>query len=172
MRSSTVTMVTSRSGKPRHLTVSTYSLTDCGNAERLVDQHGDSIRFCRAADNWFVWNGCRWAADGASAVQLAKKTVRAMQQDRQLLSSQADRDPTGFELLRSRADALAKWETRSESAQRITSMLRLAASDPRISAEPEDFDQNPWLLNLSNGTIDLRSAQIREHRPEEPRNRL
>ncbi len=36
---------------------SQYALTDCGNAERLVDQHGDCLRFCSAMRHWFLWKG-------------------------------------------------------------------------------------------------------------------
>jgi putative DNA primase/helicase len=144
-----------------------YPLTDCGNAERLVDQHGDSIRFCRAMRQWFVWNGSRWTADGGGAVQLAKKTVRAIHHERNLIERQAERDPLDWEVSRERADALAKWATRSESSAQIAGMLRLAESDPRIAIEPEDFDNNPWLLNLANGTIELDSGRIRENRAEE-----
>lgn len=56
----------------------TYPLTDCGNAERFVDQHADCIRYCDAMGGWVVWDGRRWSSDRAAAVQLAKKTVRTM----------------------------------------------------------------------------------------------
>jgi putative DNA primase/helicase len=90
-----------------------------------------------------------------------------MQQEQMLILSQSDRDPAAYELLRNRAEAIAKWERRSEAAPQIAGMLRLAESDPRVSVEPEDFDKSSWVLNLSNGTIDLDSARLREHRPEE-----
>ncbi len=146
---------------------STYPLTDCGNAERLVDLHGDCIRFCRATGHWFLWTGCHWAADDGAAVQLAKKTVRAMQQERKQILSNSDSQSGDWDILQRRADALEKWATRSEGAPRIIAMLRMAESDPRLSVEPEDFDKNPLVLNLRNGSIDLNSGHFREHRSEE-----
>ena len=146
---------------------STYPLTDCGNAERLVDQHGDSIRFCRAMGHWFLWKGCHWAADDGAAVQLAKKTIRAMQQERKQILSDSESQSDDWEILRRRADALEKWATRSEGAPRIIAMLRMAESDPRLAVEPEDFDKNPSVLNLRNGSIDLDSGRFREHRSKE-----
>jgi len=140
-------------------------MTDCGNAERLIDQYGEAMRFCPAMRQWFVWNGDQWVADYGRAVQLAKKTVRSMQQERNLLLNQAERDPLDFDVFRSRAEAIAKWATRSESALRIASMLRLAESDPRISVASDDFNKDHWLLNLSNGTVELKSGSFREHRP-------
>lgn len=144
-----------------------YPLTDCGNGERLVDQHGDGIRFCRALRCWFLWNGFRWVSDNAGATQLAKKTVRAMEQERRLLLSRLESSGPGFDVLRLRADALAKWERRSEGAAQISGMLRMAETDPRVAADPDDFDKNPWLLSLPNGTVELDSGRFRENRAEE-----
>jgi putative DNA primase/helicase len=146
---------------------STYPLTDCGNAERLIDQHSGCLRFCRASHQWFIWTGYRWIGDRDAAVQLAKKTVRAMQQERKQIAGQSDRNPGDWELLRRRADALGKWATHSEGAAQIGAMLRMAESDPRLSVVPADFDRNPWLLCVQNGSIDLDSGGFREHRPEE-----
>lgn len=146
---------------------SQYPLTDCGNADRLVDQHGDCIRFCRVLRHWFLWKGYHWSADDGAAVQLAKKTVRAMRQERKHMLSQTETQSGDWEILRRRADALERWAMRSEGASRIIAMLRMAESDPRMAVEPEDFDKHPWVLNLRNGSIDLKCAQFRENRPEE-----
>jgi putative DNA primase/helicase len=147
--------------------VGLYALTDCGNAERFVDQHGDCIRFCSSKREWFVWNGAKWAADEGAAVQLAKKSVRAMRVERKQILSQAEYEGSDWDVARRKADALAKWANRSESAFQIAASLRLAQSDPRIRVGSEEFDRDPWLLNLRNGSVDLRSGKFREHRPGE-----
>ena len=117
--------------------------------------------------HWFLWKGCQWAADDGAAVQLAKKTIRAMQQERKQILSDSESPSDDWEILRRRADALEKWAIRSEGAPRIIAMLRMAESDPRLSVEPEDFDKNPLVLNVRNGSIDLNSGRFREHRSEE-----
>ena len=130
-------------------------LTDCGNAERLVDQHGDCMRFCATKRQWFVWNAVGWAADRGAAVQLAKKTARTISQEQVQILSRAESDNGDWNATRRQADAMAKWANRSEGAAQITAALRMAESDPRISVAPEEFDSFPWVLNLSNGTIEL-----------------
>lgn len=149
-----------------NLACPSYPLTDCGNAERLVEQHGEGIRFCREMKSWLVWDGCRWVANCGAAVELAKKTVRSLHHERNQIVSHAERCD-GWEILRQRADALTRWEMRSESAARITAMLHLAKSDPRVSVSSQNLDRNSWVLNVPNGTVDLRYARLREHRPEE-----
>lgn len=144
-----------------------YSLTDCGNAERLVDQHGESIRYCRNTSEWLVWNGCCWTENTGAVVQLAKKTVRGMQVEHASILRFAGQKAEGWDDLRPRADAMWRWAQRSEAAGRILAMLRLAESDPRVALETSMLDHNQWVLNLPNGTLDLRSGKLREHRPED-----
>src|SRR5665647_2473821 len=47
----------------------------------------------------------------------------------------------------------------------MRSALECARSDPRIALHPTDFDRHPWLLNCNNGTLDLRSGELRAHDP-------
>jgi len=51
--------------------------------------------------------------------------------------------------------------------QRLRAMLELAHSDPAIAREASDFDWDPCLLNVGNGTVDLRSGDLRPHRRED-----
>jgi putative DNA primase/helicase len=155
------------SGENRKLPSLMRALTDCGNAERLIDQHGECLRFCAAKRQWLAWNGVQWLIERGSAVQLAKKMVRAMRHERLQLLSQAEDENGDWEVNRRQADALAKWAHRSEGAAQINAALRMAESDPRLSVSPEAFDRDTWVLNLPNGSLDLRSATFREHRPEE-----
>ena len=46
-------------------------------------------------------------------------------------------------------------------------MLGLAEKEVGIPVTPEELDADPWLLNVTNGTIDLRTGELREHRPED-----
>jgi putative DNA primase/helicase len=43
----------------------------------------------------------------------------------------------------------------------------IALAGPLCAAHPDDFDKDPWLLNLLNGTLDLRSGRLRPHKPQD-----
>src|SRR5215204_4039210 len=45
-----------------------YNLTDLGNAERFVAQHGENVRYCYPWAKWLVWTGVRWERDDAGKV--------------------------------------------------------------------------------------------------------
>src|SRR5215469_16705944 len=56
-----------------------FALTQLGNAERLVHQHGDDIRWCPAWKSWLVWNQHRWRVDTNGAIdRMAHSTIREM----------------------------------------------------------------------------------------------
>jgi putative DNA primase/helicase len=131
-----------------------YNLTDLGNAERFVASHGKEIRYCYPWRKWMVRTDARWERDEAGRVhKLAKERVRGIYRE----ASDAEDE--------ARRKALAKHAANSESETRIRAMIELAKSEVPIS--PDKLDADPWLLNARNGTIDLRTGELREHRRED-----
>ena len=108
-----------------------------------------------------------WSQEIGGVAQLAKKTVRAIGHELRQMAAESELRSDGWPALRQRADALSRWQLRSEAAASITAMLHMAESDPRVSIATGQFDRDPWLLNLSNGTVELQSFRFREHRSEE-----
>src|SRR5271166_2718403 len=144
-----------------------YALTYCGNAERLRDAHGDSIRFSPEQKQWYAWGGARWVPDRGLVVQLARKTIRSIPVERAWLLEKLKDDQLDVGQMRREADALANWARLSEGAARIRAMLEMAKTEPSLTATPGGFDQDPWLLNLTNGTLELKSGRCRVHRSQD-----
>jgi putative DNA primase/helicase len=127
-------------------------LTDLGNAERLVGRFRLELRWCEPQRRWYFYDGQRWRVDDERRVhQMAKRTARA-------IYSEAITAPDHH-----KAGEIAKWAHRSETQTRLAAMVELAKSEPGIPIRPEDFDRDPWLLNASSGTLDLRSGTARAH---------
>jgi putative DNA primase/helicase len=61
--------------------------------------------------------------------------------------------------------AMVTWARHTSSAGGIHNMLAMAKSD--LAVGPEELDTDPWLFNLLNGTLDLRTGRLREHRRED-----
>ena len=135
---------------------SRYNLTDLGNAERFVSQHGVNLRYSAEREKWLVWNGKCWVwNDEAEVWSLAKGTVRRIYAE----ASQEDDDQRRAEV--------AKWAKSSESISKLKGMVELASKDSAIQVQMADLDRNPWVLNCSNGTIDLRTGTLHPHRRED-----
>jgi putative DNA primase/helicase len=134
----------------------TEHLTDLGNAHRLCRLHGHMIRYVREWGRWLIWDGRRWARDRTGGIErLAKETVRGMHQEVLPLT---DRD---------RAQELSKHAFSTERESRIKAMISLAKSEPGVSITPEEMDADPWAFNVMNGTIDLKTGTLREHRQDD-----
>lgn len=93
---------------------------------------------------WLIWDGKRWTRDAAAVERLAKHYL---------------------------PDAVAKrwgYEEAVEAAKRqnIANALWVIRSEPGIITKIEELDSNPWLLNLENGTLDLRTRELHPHKPE------
>jgi len=54
--------------------------------------------------------------------------------------------------------AIANHARKSEEERRLKSMISLAQSEPGIPVHPDDLDQDPMILNVLNGTLDLKIA--------------
>ncbi len=136
--------------------VKSFSLTDLGNANRLVDRHGRDMRFSHPQDAWLIWNGVRWCVDDTGEIyRRATDTVMGIFAEVAEAPSQADKRAIGSHAIR------------SQSSRAISAMISLAKSRPTIPVCPEDMDSDPWLWNCPNGTLDLRTGDLRAHRRED-----
>jgi putative DNA primase/helicase len=127
-------------------------LNDIGNARRLVQQHGSDLRYCPKL-GWMAWSGKRWGLDDTGAVdRCAKKTVRS-------IYGEAENCPD-----KDRREALASWAHKSESDVRIKAMISLARTEAEVIVRHERLDRDPWLLNVGNGTLNLKTGELRQHR--------
>jgi len=59
--------------------------------------------------------------------------------------------------------AVAKFAARSETNRAISAMVELAKSEPGIPVLSDQLDRDIWLLNCKNGTLDLRTGELRPH---------
>jgi putative DNA primase/helicase len=130
--------------------------TDLGNAKRFSAKYRERLRHCEKWARWFAWDGMRWREDETLEVyRLGSALIRG-------LYSQAKRIPDQEE-----RDAFLGHLIRSESMRSISAMINLAKSESGIAIHPDDLDCDPWLLTVTNGTIDLRTGELRAHSPRE-----
>lgn len=127
-----------------------FHLTDMGNAERLVEYCGQDLRYCYPWSRWLVWDGVRWVPDASGRVHgLCKKTVRGIYKEAARAEDGQDRK------------AISRHATASEAETRVKAMAELAKPDLPVSQE--DLDPDPYLLNVRNGTLDLRTGELSSH---------
>lgn len=116
-------------------------------AYRLEDSYRAKLLFVNRL-GWLVWDGKRWAPDEKGA---APNAVAAVLRE-------ALRESLGDHELR--ADV-----RKCESAGGVAGVLTLASSLPLLRASVDELDADPYLLNCANGTLDLRTRELRPHDP-------
>jgi putative DNA primase/helicase len=138
-----------------------FAASDVGNAKRLVQHFGTDVCFVHNAGEWRVWDGRRWAIGSELLVERRAKEIAP------LLQHEANTcvDP-------SRRSALEKSAGRAGSAAGISAMIRLSRSEVEISATRSQFDRDERLLNVENGTLDLRTGVLHPYRREQYITRL
>jgi putative DNA primase/helicase len=132
-------------------------LTDSTNAERLYKEHGRDIRYFPAWKKWLVWNGKKWVVDEGAAMVQTKglKTIRNIYSE--LLKTNDYRERYDIE----------NYAKICESTKRHESIIRNAQWIEELHITSDDLDPSPWLLNVHNGTIDMKKNEYREHRQED-----
>jgi putative DNA primase/helicase len=129
-----------------------YHLTDLGNARRFVAHHIRDFRYVPQWCEWITYTGRRWQRDTTGeVVRRAKETSLSIYQEAFARPNQDERSD------------YCKHAVRSESARSISAMLELAKTEPGIPVEPHHLDADPMLLNVLNGTLDLRNGILRPH---------
>ncbi|MEX3610051.1 phage/plasmid primase, P4 family [Rothia sp. LK2588] len=128
--------------------------SDEGNAQLLIHQHGNRLRYNHTAGRWYVWTGNKWEEQptgGGLARELAKQAALTL--------------PTNDQTERN-------WKKKSLSAMNITNTLKSAQTNPRIATTNEAFDNNPYELNTPAGIVNLRTGHITEPNPENMHTRI
>ncbi len=124
--------------------------TDAGNAERFQALHGERFAYVHTWGSWFHYNGVRWLRDtSGEATRGALATLRATAT---MAAEVPDED---------QRDVLLKHALDSESSARMGAMLSIAQSLLPVSTD--DLDRDVDLLNVANGTLDLRTGELRPH---------
>jgi putative DNA primase/helicase len=128
--------------------------TELGYARRLIRVYGGRIRYVPAWRRWLVWDSQRWAHDATGQAQRWMKVIaRRLTTDAMAIEDGQERK------------AKVSLARRGESAHAIAGALTLAGTENGIVVTPDDLDADPFLLNCRNGTLDLRTMELRPHDP-------
>lgn len=131
-----------------------YGLTDLGNAYRFKDQWGSDVRWCDSWGKFLVFDTVRWALDQEKRIELLGiETVKKIYGE---AAQTRDKDTR---------KAIADHAKRSESDSKRKAML--SSVKCLLPILPDQLDRDPWLLNVQNGTVDLRTGELRPHTRED-----
>lgn len=124
-----------------------FAMTDLGNAKRLAARHAEDWRWLPEL-GWMRFDGVRWARDAERKIGLvAAEVARGIYAE-----ALAATDDT-------RRKALVAHALKSESRRALEAMEVLAR--PRVADLLERYDQQPFLMAVENGAVDLLTGELR-----------
>ncbi|CAM4229023.1 hypothetical protein BOTU111921_18135 [Bordetella tumbae] len=131
-------------------------LTELGMAEFIAAKYSHQIRFVEDAGCWIVWDGKQWnfESDGASINPLLKVEGRGLVRH---ITADMDED---------RVKAITSFVARMEKASTVRAVKELMRAELALRVGSGLLDAQPYLLNVDNGVLDLKSGQLFAHDPE------
>lgn len=128
-----------------------FSLSDLGNVERFMRSFKDEAVYVPEEGDFYQYDGQRWARDiqGKHVSELIDCTVRSIYGEARNCDSETTRK------------AVAHWALKSEHRQRRRAIFEDLKH--RVVKPISEFDRDPWLFNVQNGTINLKTGELRPH---------
>ena len=114
----------------------------------------ERVRYCPDLESWLVWDDRRWAPD---AVHAAERLMQNLARDRLTAAMTLGDAKT--------REAEARFWVQAMRRNRIEAALWAARSDPRLIVRLAALDADPWALNCCNGTLNLKTRELRTHNP-------
>ncbi len=148
-----------RKGVPaaQHLT------TDQANAGRIVHKFGKHLIVM--AGQWFAWSGKRWEKDDGEVYRYACNLSKIIHGEADGWAGKKGASAEETEKHQAIAEALRKWAQKSEMKNAIEAAVGLAKK--MMAVGDDALDSDPWSLNCLNGTVDLRTGELRPHTPSD-----
>lgn len=128
-------------------------LTDLRLAEYFINLYQKSLRYWHDAGKWVDYDGKRWTTNSPGGPhKYIKPMLKALHEFAASIHDAATKE-----------DFLKNLHKR-ESMSGHNSLISMAEKQPQACIETKKLDQNIWLLNCLNGTINLKSGTIQPHR--------
>jgi putative DNA primase/helicase len=128
-----------------------------GVADMFVNMFAEDIRF-ESGRGWLLWADSHWRQDKDDTVfqRVRKVTAQLGEQARKMSRQTKDEEKE--------ADAFARFVKSMQRDGAHRAVLAIASRHPDIRVSAGSLDRNPYLLPCQNGTVDLRTGQLREAR--------
>lgn len=133
-----------------------FECTEFGNAERLAFWHKHDLKYVESK-GWMAWNmsDSKWCFGDHLASELVESTIKLIK-----VEANNPQDDT-------RKKELKDHCRKSQKSGMMKSMLNIAKDQPVFRLEKNKLDNNPFLLKVLNGNINLEDGILQDNRPSD-----
>lgn len=133
----------------------TETVRDAAHAGALAGLFRDRFRWVWRWGKWLGWDGTRWVEVSEDRVCLMASEELRAEYGRRLAVSKGKEDLEHWTRLATETCIYA----------RMGGALAFLRGTDGFLTEVAELDADPWVLNVLNGTIDLRTCTLRPHAP-------
>jgi len=143
-----------------------YPLTDLGNKEMFYRLFKNTFHYDQESGGWIVWHPrkkCWLTGKSASEMmhRLVKKLITELYRHAQSRRPLRTRNGETVAL-----DEALDWAKTLSEKGRQKAMLELVREQLGVRVSKAELDQDPHLLGVPNGVVDMRTETLIENRPE------
>lgn len=118
---------------------------------------GAHVAYMPYLDSWAAFHGGRWQQDSSAVAKVSLSSYMSQ------VAKRYEDGAKGTDEMKA-----AKETTKVlESNRKLNDVLASAEALADSHAVDTDFDQDPWLFNCANGTLNLRTGQLHDHSPSD-----
>lgn len=157
-----------------------YPASDIENMNRITQRYGFSELVSRGRE-WLVWGGANWVVSPlrggkyvAKLPAIIREAARRADETNEKIAAKyaaacecaketGEAEPPQPNFLN--AEKLFNWSEKSASSERQSAAEKMAQR--MLQMEPNEFDSDRNLLNVLNGTIDLKTGELLPHDPND-----
>ena len=137
---------------------------DLGNAERVIDRHGHTIRWLADIERWAYYEHGRWNLKAANTGVWTRvvDTINQLADEAPNYDDEPVTDDKGKETASQQQQFLA-WARKQRMRPKVAAARDVLQAYPAVHTTMDAFDQPQMLLNVANGIVDLQTGQLRAH---------
>ncbi len=148
--------------------VETFQMDDIGNANRVVFWKGSDIRYDPDREKYYTFDRKKWVpAKEGRVLGVIEDVIQKIPNTEALFYNPSTSPPS--ELSKSKStpktyrQVFLEWTAKQRFAGKITATAIILKGREAIWTSGDDFDIDPYMLNVSNGIVDIRTGALHPH---------
>lgn len=148
--------------------VETFQMDDIGNANRVVFWKGADIRYDPDRERFYTFDRKKWVpAREGRVLGVVEDVITKIPNTEALFYNPSTCPPS--ELNKSKStpktyrQVFLEWTAKQRFAGKITAAAMILKGREAIWTTGDDFDIDPYLLNVNNGVVDIRTGALHPH---------
>lgn len=161
--------------------LSSKFIRECLRANELGDGilfntlHRGRFVYVKSMETWLVWKGHHWGLDEMDEVKSAvenvvaeyRKEAQRIREEISDLRGQKDSESKIKRLEKTQGEIYKRISALRTMRRRNNCLYAAHTCDEPLAIHGRELDQNPWLLPVANGVVDLKTGKLRDGRPED-----